>query len=266
MGIVEQHHALPAIPLVNQACPQRTIAPRAPSGRLAGTPTPTANSDATTPASRPRRAMGRQASRRSAVASRERDAGVRDLVCQLVKELVPALITELAAHADDNEVLVGGDEDELTQIAAREETRFTWNSLVTRPEPPEVAVARSLRAAGRGLRRGRRGHPTRGNELIAAPATVPQEQQAELRVVDGTGVDPALHLLEAVGLGIEAPGGIVLGSQRLPELLFQIAGRALTGGALEGQPDEQWVVIIVEEGLARGPFDTGAVEGQTAEV
>src|SRR6266508_1567504 len=138
--------------------------------------------------------MERPGSRCFAAASPCTVAGGRDLVGEPVQEIVPVLVAELAPHPHDDQVLVGSDEDELTQVAAREEARLAGGGGVARPNPPEVAVARAFGAAGRRLRRGRRGYPICRNELVVAPATVPQVEQAELRVVDGAGVDPALHL------------------------------------------------------------------------
>jgi hypothetical protein len=58
-------------------------------------------------------------------------------------------------------------------------------------------------------------------------------EDAEPGEVDRARVDAALHLLEPAVLAVEAPGGIELGAERLPELALEVLGHRDAGGALE---------------------------------
>ena len=92
---------------------------------------------------------------------------------------------------------------------------------------------------------GRRAHPVLGHDPPAVPLAVVEEEQPEAGVVDRPRVEAALHLLEPGALGVEVPGGIGFGSQRLPEPPGHEVGDRRSRGALEHEPEQQRVVVVV---------------------
>jgi hypothetical protein len=86
-------------------------------------------------------------------------------------------------------------------------SRARRSDRIARRRPTRVLI--EPRWIGR-VAGGRRVHPAHRHDLGVVPLATVQEQQSEARVVDGRGIEAALHLLEPRMLGVERPRRVLL--------------------------------------------------------
>ena len=109
-------------------------------------------------------------------------------------------------------------------------------------------------------------HPVLGDNPSAVPHAVVEEEQPEAGVVDRPRVEPALHLLEPGALGVEVPGGVGFGAERLPEPRGHEVGDRRSRHALQYEPEQQWVVVVVLPRYSGRLLDSGLVQREVPQV
>ena len=88
------------------------------------------------------------------------------------------------------------------------------------------------------------------HNLLSVPTAVIQEQLSEARKIPGIAVEAAIGFFDPL-LFVEAPQCIMVGTQRLPELLRSPGTHRLTGGSSQNQGQQLGVAAFVIVGHSR---------------
>jgi hypothetical protein len=115
---------------------------------------------------------------------------------------------------------------------------------------PSTSTAIALRHRTRfSVAIGRLDHPSLGDNLLAVPIAVVQEQLAELRKVDRAGVQQHICQLQLVLIAVDAPGCGILHPRRLPDSFLQVFAESLMRDSFQDQAKQQGVLVVVVKAL-----------------
>ena len=106
---------------------------------------------------------------------------------------------------------------------------FGWRPPIAKPSvgaPVNVAVGIG------GIGRSGLFDPLLGDDLLAIPVTVMEEEATKLGEVNRAAIKTAQRRLKATRLAVQAPRGGILHAQRRPDLLLQVLGNRHVGRSL----------------------------------